>query len=162
MNCAHHIRRGRAGFTLVELLVVLLLMGLVLSMVGPRFAGSIRYFTARSATSQVVADLSLARTQAVREGRTVSLRILNATQYRVTVDNPDGTQAREVKNVTLDGAGRGVALAPVGTRIAFDSRGMRRTDAGVGTQVTITREGAEPDIINVTIVGRVQRATGYH
>lgn len=159
MICAHHIRRGRAGFTLIELLVVLLLMALVLSMVGPRFTAGIRYFTARSATSQVVADLSLARTQAVREGRTTSLRILNATQYRVTVDNPDGTELRAVKNVTLEGAARGVALGPVGTRIAFDSRGMRRTGAGLGAQVVITRQDAESDIVNVTIVGRVKRGT---
>jgi prepilin-type N-terminal cleavage/methylation domain-containing protein len=156
MTCAHHIRRrGRAGFTLVELLLVLLLMGLVLTLAAPKFMATIRYFTARSATSQVVADLALARTTAVREGRSTSFRILTASTYRVVVD-ADGTVAdRVVKSVVVEGAARGVALGTVGTRITFDSRGMRRN----ATQsITVTRaEGV--DVVNVTIVGRVYRGT---
>jgi prepilin-type N-terminal cleavage/methylation domain-containing protein len=159
MICAHHIRRGRrAGFTLIELLVVLLLMGLVLAMAGPRFTAGIRYFTARSATSQVVADLALARTQAVREGNTASFRLVSPAQYTVTVDAPNGTVARVVKSVTLEGTARGVAVtAPAGARIAFDSRGMRRTGAGLGDNLVITREGGLTDVVTVTIVGRVIR-----
>jgi prepilin-type N-terminal cleavage/methylation domain-containing protein len=156
MTCAHLIRRrGRAGFTLVELLLVLLLMGLVLTLAAPKFVATIRYFTARSATSQVVADLALARTTAVREGRSTSLRILTASTYRVVVD-ADGTAAdRVVKSVVVEGAARGVALGAVGTRITFDSRGMRRNAT---ESITVTRaEGV--DVVNVTIVGRVYRGT---
>ncbi|MBW3654625.1 MAG: GspH/FimT family pseudopilin [Gemmatimonadetes bacterium] len=159
MICAHHIRRGgRAGFTLIELMVVLLLMGLVLAMVGPKFTGTIRYFTARSATSQVVADLALARTQAVREGTTASFRLVSPSNYMVTVDAPNGNLSRVVKNVTLEGTARGVAAsAPGGARIAFDSRGMRRTGAGLGSNVVITRGEGMSDTVTVTIVGRVIR-----
>lgn len=159
MICAHHIRRGgRAGYTLIELLVVLLLMGLVLAMAGPKFTATIRYFTARSATSQVVADLALARTQAVREGSTASFRLVSPSQYMVTVDAANGNVARVVKSVTLEGTARGVAVtAPAGARIAFDSRGMRRTGAGLGNNLVITREGRMTDTVTVTIVGRVIR-----
>ena len=159
MICAHHIRRGgRAGYTLIELLVVLLLMGLVLAMAGPKFTAGIRYFTARSATSQVVADLALARTQAVREGSTASFRLVTPSRYMVTVDDANGAVARVVKNVTLEGTARGVAVtAPAGARIAFDSRGMRRTGAGLGDNLVITRQGGLTDVVTVTIVGRVIR-----
>jgi prepilin-type N-terminal cleavage/methylation domain-containing protein len=159
MISAHHTRRGgRAGFTLIELLVVLLLMGLVLAMVGPKFTAGIRYLTARSATSQVVADLALARTQAVREGNTASFRLVSPSQYEVTVDAPNGAVARVVKRVTLEGTARGVAVtAPAGARIAFDSRGMRRTGAGLGNNLVVTRQGGLTDVVTVTIVGRVIR-----
>jgi prepilin-type N-terminal cleavage/methylation domain-containing protein len=156
MTCAHPIRRrGRAGFTLVELLVVLLLMGLVLTLAAPKFMATIRYFTARSATSQVVADLALARTTAVREGRSTSLRILSASTYQVVVDANGAAADRTVKSVVVEGAARGVSLGTVGTRITFDSRGMRRNAT---ESITVTRaEGV--DVVNVTIVGRVYRGT---
>jgi type II secretion system protein H len=163
MICAHHIRPGgRHGFTLIELLVVLALMGLVLTLAAPKFAGTIRNLTARSATSRVVADLALARSQAVREGRTASFRVVSDSQYRVTVDNALGAEARAVKTVTLEGSRRGVALGPPGTRIAFDSRGMRRTGAGMGTALLISRQGGMADTVNVTIVGRVQRGSSRY
>lgn len=156
MTCAHPVRRGRrGGFSLIELLVVLLLMGLVLTLAAPKFTATIRYFTARSATSQVVADLALARTTAVREGRSTSLRILSASRYQVVVDANGTVADRTVKSVTIDGAARGVSLGTVGTRITFDSRGMRK-DATESITVT---QPQRVDVINVTIVGRVYRGT---
>lgn len=154
MKCAHAIRRGdRGGFSLIELLAVLVLVGLVLALAGPKFTATIRYFTARSATSQVVADLALTRTTAVREGRSASLRVLTASTYAVVVDAEGTTADRTVKSVTLEGAARGVSLGTVGTRITFDSRGMRRNAT---ERLTVTRsEGI--DVVNVTIVGRVLR-----
>lgn len=154
MTCAHAVRRrGRGGFTLIELLAVLVLVGLVLALAGPKFTATIRYFTARSATSQVVADLALTRTTAVREGRSASLRVLTASTYAVVVDAEGTTPDRTVKSVTLEGAARGVSLGTVGTRITFDSRGMRRNAT---ESLTVTRsEGV--DVVNVTIVGRVLR-----
>lgn len=160
MTCAHHTRRGRLGFTLIEMVVVIVLIGLVLTMVGPRFTGVIRNLTARSATSQVLADLALTRTQAVRDGRTASLRVLTDSTYRVTIDDNLGAQVRVVKNVTLPGTRRGVALGPVGSRIAFDSRGMRRTGAGTASTLLIQSAG-KADTVNVTIVGRVSRGSQY-
>ncbi|MBW3655473.1 MAG: GspH/FimT family protein [Gemmatimonadetes bacterium] len=156
MTCAHPIRRGpRAGFSLIELLLVLLLVGLVLALAAPKFNATIRSFTARSATSQVVADLALVRTTAVREGRSTSLRIVSASRYQVVVD-ANGTAAdRTVKSVTIEGAARGVALGTVGTRITFDSRGMRRN----ATQSITVTQPQGVDVVNVTMVGRVYRGT---
>jgi type IV fimbrial biogenesis protein FimT len=157
MNCAHHIRRlERQGYTLIEMMTVLLLVGLVLALAAPKFTASIRYFTARSATSQVVADLALARTTAVREGRSASFRVLTASTYAVVVDAAGATADRTVKSVTLEGAARGVALGTVGSRVTFDSRGMRRNAT---ERLVVTRtEGA--DTVNVTVVGRVYRGSG--
>jgi prepilin-type N-terminal cleavage/methylation domain-containing protein len=148
--CYRHSRRG--GFTLTELLIVIVIMGLILGIAGPRFVNWIRYFTARSATSQVVADLALARTQAVREGQTVSIQTVDGDTYRVLVET---VPARTIKTVDVAGAQGTVSLGvPAGTRIAFDSRGMLRP--GSATQLTVSY-GGNTDVVSITGVGRVYR-----
>jgi prepilin-type N-terminal cleavage/methylation domain-containing protein len=157
MICAHPLRPGnRSGYSLVELLIVLMIAALVLSLAMPKMVSFTRYLTARSATSQVVGDLALTRSTAVREGRATSLRVLTASSYAVVVDAQGTTAARTVKSVTVDGASRGVSLGTVGTRITFDSRGMRR-DA---TQSLIVTRAGGADTVTVTIVGRVYRGSG--
>lgn len=146
-------RDGRGGFTLVELLVVIVLAALISSMVVPRLYGYMRQLAARSAVSQVVGDLSLARTQAVREGRTVSLRVSGASTYKVTVDN-GATILRTIKTVDVKGGQRAVTIAPGTARVIFDSRGMLLT--GSTSQLVVSRSG-KTDTVSVSAVGRVYR-----
>lgn len=154
MICASAPRR-RNGFTLTELAVVVVIAGLLLAMVGPRFVNYIRYLGARSGVSQVVADLSLARTLAVREGQRVSLTVLDSRRYRVAVE---AGNARTIKTTDIGGSQGTVSFAsPTGTRVAFDSRGMRLT--GSATQVIVTHGGME-DTVSITGVGRVYRGSG--
>lgn len=146
-------RDPRGGFTLVELLVVLILAALISSMVVPRFFSYARQLSARSAVSQVVADLALARTQAVREGRTVSLRVTGASTYQVTVDN-GATILKTVKTVDVKGAQRAVSISPTTARVIFDSRGMLLP--GSSAQLLVNRTG-RVDTVSVSAVGRVYR-----
>jgi Tfp pilus assembly protein FimT len=141
---------------MIELLLVLSIIGIGVAIGYPKGTAFIRSLTARSATSQVVSDLALARTTAVREGRSASFRVATSSAYTVTMDADDGTSLRTVKSVTLDGAERGVSLGTVGTRITFDSRGLRKNTTG---SVIVTRTGGA-DTVSVTIVGRVYRGSG--
>jgi type IV fimbrial biogenesis protein FimT len=157
MICAHPLRPGnRSGYSLVELLIVLMIAALVLALATPKMVSFTRYLTSRSATSQVVGDLALARSTAVRNGRSASLRIASASAYSVTLDADNGSVMRTVKSVTIDGAARGVSLGTVGTQITFDSRGMRRNTT---QSLIVTRTGGA-DTVTVTIVGRVYRGSG--
>jgi prepilin-type N-terminal cleavage/methylation domain-containing protein len=63
-------RSGAAGFTLVEILVVLVIMGLLTGMAVPRFA-ALREPGMRDVGRRVVADLRARRTEAMRTGRVV-------------------------------------------------------------------------------------------
>jgi type II secretion system protein H len=146
-------RDPRGGYTLIELLIVLILAALISSMVVPRFFSYARHLSARSAVSQVVADLSLARTQAVREGRTVSLRVTGASTYKVTLDNGT-TILKTIKTVDVKGAQRNVTISPGTARVIFDSRGMLAT--GSSAQLLVTRTG-KTDTVSVSAVGRVYR-----
>jgi Tfp pilus assembly protein FimT len=140
----------------MELLIVIVLITIVASIALPRFAAYLRYLTGRTTTSRVVADLTMARTQAVREGATVSFRVQSASRYQVTVDDAAGTPARTIKTVDVEGPQRArVTLAPVGVRVAFDSRGMLRGDQESAVRVST---GNRVDSVSVSMVGRVYRA----
>lgn len=160
MICTPHPRRARGprgGFTLAEMLVVLVIMGLMAAMAGPRMSRWFQSLASRGASNQVAADLMLARTHAVREGRTVSFRVESATLYLVTLDNTNGTAARELKRVDLSRMHPGTTVAPTG-RIAFDSRGMLRESASTSGAVRVAR-GNAADTITVSGVGRIKRGS---
>jgi type II secretion system protein H len=146
-------RDARGGFTLTELLIVLIVAAIITSMALPKMFSFIRHLNARSATSQVVADLTMARTQAVREGRTVSLRVTGAGTYQLTVDQ-GATVVRTVKTVSVRGGQRDISLSPSTARVIFDSRGMLAT--GSTPQVLVTRTG-KTDTVSISAVGRVYR-----
>lgn len=144
---------SRAGFTLPELVVIVAIIGIMAAMAGPRMVRWVQSIGTRTAANQLVADISVARLQAVREGRTASLRIEGTSGYRITVDNADGTVAAEIKRVDLENHQKNARLSRTG-RIGFDSRGLVTTGSLSG--VAITR-GASRDSIEILGVGRVQR-----
>ncbi len=61
------------GLTLLELLVVLLLVGLMLSLGAPGMAGMIERNRLRAAADQLMLSLNLARSEAVKRNQPVSL-----------------------------------------------------------------------------------------
>jgi prepilin-type N-terminal cleavage/methylation domain-containing protein len=153
---------GRRGFSMAEVLIVLVIAGLVLAMAGPKLTGYLRSLTARSTTVQVSSDLALARTQAVREGRTVSFRVVSASRYQVTVDDAAGNPVQTVKTVDVSGPQHSsVLLSPVGGRVAFDSRGMLRNDNNNTAAAVVVSRGTQVDSITISAVGRVYRARNY-
>jgi type II secretion system protein H len=146
----------RRGFTLTELLVVIVIMGLMAAMAGPRMVRWIQTIGQRGAFNQLMSDLALARIQAVRQGTTVSLRIVDNDTYRVTVDDATGASAKVLKQVDLGQMQKGATLAPDSGRIAFDSRGVLRPDpVSTITQITLTR-GPVSKRLRVTGVGRIE------
>ena len=61
---------GCRGFTLVELLVVLVLIGLISALVAPRLTGSLPKLQLQTVARKISAALRYARSQAVTENRT--------------------------------------------------------------------------------------------
>lgn len=156
MNRIQASRNRRRGFTLPEMMVVVVIMGLMAAMAGPRMLRWVQSLGQRGAVNQVVSDLTYARTQAVRQGQTVSLRFDDATRYRVTLDNAAGNVQRVLTTVNLANTHRGTAITP-GTgngRASFDSRGTLRP--GSTARVTVTR-GPVTQQVCITVVGRIQR-----
>jgi Tfp pilus assembly protein FimT len=140
--------------TLLELLLVLVLIGMLAAMVGPRMAGWAQAIGRRGAANQLVADLSLARTQAVRQGQTVSFRIVSNTAYTITADDANGNALRTLRSVNLARRYSATTLNRTGGRIAFDSRGMYRAGVSTIADVGVTRNGTTK-VVRVTMVGRI-------
>lgn len=143
--------RARRGFTLPEMMLVVVIIGIMAAMAGPRLFRWIQVAGQRGAANQVIADLQYARVQAVRQGQTVSLRIDNSKQYRVTVDDGQGNVVRTLKTMNMALTYRDATLDPTSGRIGFDSRGMLRTTLN---GVTVAR-GNVRRTVNVSTVGRI-------
>jgi len=88
--------RGRtsAGFTLVELLVVLAIIVIMGAVVVPPMAGWIRAYRVRSAAQQVASDLSAARMRAVSKNVNlgVTFAVTGNSTYQVVVEDDQNAQ----------------------------------------------------------------------
>ncbi len=63
-------RKASAGFTLLELIVVLVIVGLVSAIAAPRFVGSLTKTHLRTSVQKIASALRYARSQAVSEKKT--------------------------------------------------------------------------------------------
>jgi general secretion pathway protein H len=79
-----------AGFTLLELLIVIALMGIIAALVVPMFGGPVSTSELRATARQLAAGLRLARSEAVSERRETFL-VVDVAGKRFKVDR----EARE-------------------------------------------------------------------
>lgn len=85
MNPARDPAPRQRGFTLLELLVVLAVLGLALAVTAPRFAAGLPAVATRSAAQQLAAGLQLARNTAVTANRRVEV-VLRTAPPMLVVD----------------------------------------------------------------------------
>ena len=86
-------RSETSGFTLIELMIIVVIMGIVLAMTAPgvsRFVASSRLAGARSA---LMGDLRYARSLATTGGGTYEMR-LDSTSYSIVRVSPSSTVLR--------------------------------------------------------------------
>jgi prepilin-type N-terminal cleavage/methylation domain-containing protein len=167
---------GRRGFSLIEMLIVVVMIGIVLAIVVPRFRVSASTQT-RQAADQLVRDLETARSRALASRSTARMAFdVAARSYTGYLDaNRDGvlgqtaaetaalsvfrTRALEAsvkmgRNTApaLPGyAGAGAVTLP-STRIDFDSRGLT-TPLGTKGVIYIVATSDTTQIAAVSISG---------
>ncbi|HEY2164609.1 MAG TPA: prepilin-type N-terminal cleavage/methylation domain-containing protein, partial [Gemmatimonadaceae bacterium] len=100
--------RSRRGFSLIEMMVVLVIAGITMAMAMPKFAGMRDRMAVRSAKQQFSSYLATARAAAIRQSQYGHFHANNNTIWSM-VNQPDGTNMNVSKSISLMNA-RGVAV----------------------------------------------------
>lgn len=127
-------RRSERGFTLIELVITLLILIVLTSVAAPAMREMNVRATVAGTTNDLVAALNLARSEAVKRGRNVSL-------VSVGGNWTDGWTIQDNAGTTL-------------TEHAALGSGYRVLGAGIGA-------GAPADRVIFTATGALSVATGY-
>lgn len=139
--------RQCSGFTLVELMIVLALVGVVAVVAVPNFRQLVENNRVVAGTNSIVSALSYARLEALRHGRlvVVDARVAGAWEQGLTV-----TRGTEQLRVT-EPLGNGISVT--GERLEFRGNGLARA---AGTYVVCADNNLPGREISVTLGGRVQ------
>lgn len=147
--------RSVRGFTIFELLTVLVLLGIMLSLVVPAMDRVIAGAGTSRALDQLSADIAYARILAVRSGYTTSLRFNPDGSYDIVVEsNPE----RTAKSVSLSSEYAGVRIIPPTPQVSFDSRGIVTASTDLNGGWFTARRNAEADSLSLSLAGQVYRA----
>lgn len=149
--------RGRDGYSMVEIIAIVTIIGILVSLAVPRFDGALRANRLDRVLDGVTADLSLTRMTAVRRGRPAHLLINSAgTGYQIVVENTP-TVFTPVKSVNLASEHRGVILSPFLGMFRFDSRGLRTPAATTTSDSIVSTKDQQSRVLRISVVGRVYR-----
>lgn len=118
--------RDRSGFTLFELLTVIVLMGIVLAFAYPRMSSMATSASLRTARGAMITAVNVAKSSAVTSGKCAYLRLTSSSVTVFTTPCEGGTQITVVSNRNF-ASDYGVAVTIAkggGTAVASDSLGF--------------------------------------
>jgi prepilin-type N-terminal cleavage/methylation domain-containing protein len=149
----------RAGFTLVETLLVVVVVGILTLMTYPRVNAAVTRSDIRGARTRVANLLATARTVATQSSRTARLQFegnkvfVTASPRRIV-----GAGDRDTVGLVVDlntVYGTTTTLSGGTTEIVYDPRGLA---SGFGGDVTITlARGGHSQALKIDMLGRVTK-----
>lgn len=75
--------RARRGVTLIEMMIVVVILGITAGVAWPKFIETRQQLAVESAAQRLQQDLGLARTEAIKRNRSMSLRRIGMDSYQV-------------------------------------------------------------------------------
>jgi type IV fimbrial biogenesis protein FimT len=150
--------RADAGFTLIELMVVVALIAIVSTLAAPAFTSMIATMSAKSASFDLVGDLAMARSESLKRNASVSVVPVGgswANGWQVTAPGeaePLRVRSALSSRITLEAPEAGVVFLPNG-RLNDDA-------ANASWAITSTLEGVAPRCIVVTPTGTARAKRG--
>jgi len=148
--------RPDRGFSLLEIVVVLTLLGLMGTLAVPSLRGMTDASMTRGVLNRLVGDIHHTRMTAVRTGQRHQLRYEHEAidgrscirSYQIRAQNDPQAP---VRTVTIPDADRGLCLSTSGNQLTFDSRGL----ATMGRTFTASRGRAERRVV-MSRLGRIR------
>lgn len=154
-RASHH-----AGFTLVELMVVVALIAIVTTIAAPSFTAMIATMNAKSASFDLIGDLAMARSESLKRNTSVTVAPAGANWvngWQIT------TTAAGVEQMLRKRSAMPANLsitAPVAGIVFLPSGRLSDGDANVSWTVASTIEGVAPRCIVVTPTGSARSKRG--
>ncbi len=153
-------RRGRGGFTLIEVMVIVLIIGVLSAIAAPPVAQIRESARLQNGRHMVTSALSLARATGPRWGRVAVLRIDTVLDAMwVVVDTGDVSRSDTLVARTFRFADDlGVELESNRSALCFNARGIGTTGVecpATGGRILVTT-GGRADTLELTSVGRVR------
>jgi type II secretion system protein H len=148
----------RAGFTLVETLLVVTVVGILTLMAYPRVNSAIVRSDLRGARTRVVNMLATARTVAMQGSRTGRLEFNGNMAFVTAAPRRVGAGTRDTVGLVVNlntVYGTTVALS-TGTEIVFDPRGLASGLGVDGVTVTLSRS-SHTQTVKVDMLGRITK-----
>jgi type IV fimbrial biogenesis protein FimT len=140
----------RAGFTLIEMVIVFVLVGVMVLIAMPKMMNALEHNEVRGARSKVVALFNRARSHAIERNRHVTFWCY-PTMVLITESIPGGG----VDTVMVeDFAPAGIGLTTTATSIRIDSRGIATSLASL-TATIVMSKGSHADTVLISGFGRV-------
>ena len=152
---------NRRGFTLIELIVVVMVIGVVIGISAPRIRDGMEKINVREAKVSVANYVARARGSAVARGCQSTLNITTGTTGKIWVTSCKTGDAG--RTVAIDTVGTvdqvatkyGVNLSSTANTITFDRRGIATNFAFQTIKVTGNTYASVTDSIRVNPVGKV-------
>ena len=144
----------QSGFTIIELMIVITVIGVMAAFAGPSFTTMIDNNRITTQTNQFILAVQIARSEAVKRGRSVSLTATDGSDWGQGWDVKD---ENDVVIQTFDAVPSGLTIVSAGikTSFSFGSDG----DVNTTDTLTVCKTGLDGRNIIITSTGRTRLKT---
>ncbi len=149
----HQVRHGVSGFTLLELLIVIVISGMLAMFAAPRISEARNAANLVSAREHLSAAVSTARAAAIQKGEPGTLRF-TAAGPSATIRNRTGAEFHVVPPMDMRTV-YGVTVSASTDSIRFDSRGLAAPKLRGRAVFRLTGTAGGADSVCVGLLGQI-------